>query len=147
MIHIKNPLYYRKFRHVQAYSRPIQTYSAMAYLEPSVILVYSEPCHIQNPRIFRTQDIFRTLSRNTLTYPELCVTPAIWETCHIQNFVIFRILAHLGLEAYSESYLYRYIQAYSGILNNDSYNNINFLIFTSFLWRNLNKYDKLCIFP
>ena len=86
MIHIKNPLYYRKFRHVQAYSRPIQTYSAMAYLEPCVIVVYSEPCHIQNPRIFRTQDIFRTLSRNMLTYPELR-----WQS---EKLAIFRTLSY-----------------------------------------------------
>ena len=71
MRYIQNPVYYRKFRHIQACSCPIK-----AYLEPCVTLAYLEPCHIQNPVIFRTQDIqnsvkvysgiFRTLS--TLTY-------------------------------------------------------------------------------
>ena len=47
--------------------------------------------------------------------------------CHIQNF------GHedpmLGPEAYSESCLFRHIQAYPRIFNNDIYNNINFLFF------------------
>ena len=49
MIHIQNPVYYRKFRHIHAYSRHIKT-----YLEPCVALAYSEPCQIQNPGIYRT---------------------------------------------------------------------------------------------
>ena len=49
MIHIQNPVYYRKFRHIHAYSRHIKT-----YLEPYVALAYSEPCQIQNPGIYRT---------------------------------------------------------------------------------------------
>ena len=50
---------------IQAYSRPIQTYSTIvAYLEPCVTLACSESCHIQNIGIFRIQDIFRTLSRH-----------------------------------------------------------------------------------
>ena len=81
--------------------------------------------HIQNPTIlrilayFRIQDIFRHLSR-------LC------ELCDIENFAIFKTLAYLGSEAYSESYLYRHIQAYSGKFNNDHYNNINFPFFSPF---------------
>ena len=64
------------------YSEPclllqIQTYSAiMAYLELSVTLAYSEPYHIQNPGILRTQDISRTLSRHILAYSECFVTLA-----------------------------------------------------------------------
>ena len=49
------------------------------------------------------------------------------ECCHIQN------LAHLGPKAYSESCFCRHIQAYLGIFNNDSYDNINFLFFTLIL--------------
>ena len=49
MTHIQNPAYYRKFRHIQAYSHPIQT--IVAYLEIFVTLAYSETCHIQNPGI------------------------------------------------------------------------------------------------
>ena len=110
MIHIRNPVYYHKFQvHILAYVTP----------------AYSEPCHIQNPGIFRTEDKFRTLLRHILAYSERCVTLAYWEPCHIQNFVIFKILAYVRPEAYSKSCLYRHIQAYSGIFNNDSHNNIN----------------------
>ena len=45
----------------------------VAYLEPCVALADSEPCHIQNTDIFRTQDLIRTLSRHILAYSELCV--------------------------------------------------------------------------
>ena len=60
-------------------------------------------CHIQNSAIFRSRYIFITLSRQILAYSERCVMLAYWEPCHIQNFAIARILAVLGLEAYSES--------------------------------------------
>ena len=62
---------------------------------------YSEPCHVQNPYIFRTRDIFRTLSRDILAYSKCCVTLAHWEPCHIQNFNT----VYLGT--------FRHIQAYS----------------------------------
>ena len=91
----------------------------VAYLE----LGFSEPCYIQNPGIFSTQEIFRTLSRHILANSERCVTLAF------ENPAIFRILAYLVHEAYSESCLFSYIQAYSEISSNDSYNNINFLFF------------------
>ena len=45
----------------------------VAYLELCVILAYSEPCHIQNPGIFRTHDIFRTVSKHILVYSVDCV--------------------------------------------------------------------------
>ena len=48
---------------------------------------YSEHCHIQDPYIFRTQDIFRTLPRHILAYAKYCVTLAHWEPCHIQNII------------------------------------------------------------
>ena len=118
----------------------------VAYLEPCVTLTYSEPCHIQNSSIFRTQDIFRTQSRHILAYSECYVTLACWEPCHIQNFAIFRILAHVGPKAYSESCLYKHIQAYSGIFSNDSYNNINFLFFYLFnLTYFSTKLKKTCV--
>ena len=77
----------------------------------------------------------RTLSRHILVFSERCVTFAWWEPCHIQNLAIFRILAYWGpvyIQTYSESCLNRHIQAYSGIFDNDSYNNIN-LFFTLIL--------------
>ena len=85
---------------------------AVAYLEPCVTRTYSDPCyityseslHIQSSGIFRTRNIFRTLSRYILAYSETCVMVTYWETCQIQNFAIFRILANAGPE---------HIQAYS----------------------------------
>ena len=66
MIQIQNPVYYHKFSNIQAYSHPTQT--IVAYLKPYVTLAYSEPCHIQNPSKFRTQDTIRTLSKHILAY-------------------------------------------------------------------------------
>ena len=65
---------------------------------------YSDSCHIQNPGIFRTLDIFRTLSRHILAYSEHCVTLVYWEPCHFQNFTMFRtggIFAILFIWSYS----------------------------------------------
>ena len=61
--HIQNPVYYRKFRHLG---------HIVAYLEPCVILLYSESYDIQIPDKFRTQ-----------IYSELCQR-ILW---HIQNAV------------------------------------------------------------
>ena len=99
----------------------------MAYLEPCVVFEYAEPFHIQNPGIFSIRDISKTLSRHAQAYSERCVSFKYWKSCHIQNLVIFTVLAYLVPEAYSESGLFRHIQAYSGIFINNSYNNITFL--------------------
>ena len=61
-----------------------------AYLEPYVFLTYSEPCHVQNHGIFRTQDIFISLLRYILVCSKRCVTLAYWDPCHIQNCGILR---------------------------------------------------------
>ena len=98
--------------------------SCQEYLFNILALAYSEPCHIQNPGIFRVQDI--TLWRHIPVYSRGCVTLAYWEPYHIKTFGIFRSLAYLGPDAYSESFLFRHIQPYSGTFNNNSYNNINF---------------------
>ena len=104
----------------------------VAYLEPCVTLEYSEYCHIQNPGIFSTQDIFRTLSKHILVlFRKQCNafilrTLSYSELCHIQKIGILR------LQAYSESCSFRHIQVYSGIFSNDSYN-INFLFFNLIL--------------
>ena len=45
---------------------------------------------------------------------------------------MFRILAcsaHLGRDACSDSYLFMHIQVYTGIFNNDSYNDIKTIFF------------------
>ena len=112
---------------IEIRERSIGTFShIVAYIEPCVTLEYLEHCHIENPGIFRTQHIFRPLSGDTLICSECCAPLAYWEPCYIQNFGIFRTFPYLGYEAYSETWLYRYIQAYSGIFNNHSYNNITF---------------------
>ena len=81
----------------------------VAYLEPCVTLAYLEPCHIQNPSIFKTWDAFRTSSRHIPAYSECCVTLVYWKPYHIQHFAIFhnfricrtrgifRILNHTGI--------------------------------------------------
>ena len=84
----------------------------VAYWEPCVTLAYSEPCHIQNPGIYRAQDIFSSLSRHILAYSEHCVTRILRilsysEFSHIKNFGIFRI------PGTSKSCLFRHDQAYS----------------------------------
>ena len=112
---------FREIRHIHLLFTYIHLYCGMF-----------RPCHIQNPGIFETQDIFRTLSKHILAYSERCVTLAYWEPCHIQNFDLFRILAYLEFKEYSKSCLFTYIQAYLGIFNNDSYNNLNFLFFFHF---------------
>ena len=109
MILVQNPVYYRKFRHIQAYM--LFSY-IVTYLEPCVTLAYSEPCHIQNPGIYRAQDIFSSLSRHILAYSEHCVTRILRilsysEFSHIKNFGIFRI------PGTSKSCLFRHDQAYS----------------------------------
>ena len=85
----------------------------VAYLEPCVTLAYSECCHIQNPGIFRTQNIFTTLARHILAYSECCVTLAYWEPSHVQDFATFIILAYLGPKVCLESCLFRHIQTNS----------------------------------
>ena len=105
MRHIQNPAYY----HNQTYSGTFASYSDIfshfiAYLETCVTLAYSEPYHNQNPGIFRTRDIFRTLSRHNLAYLELLCNARILRTVPFQNFAIFRILAYLGAKTYSEPY-------------------------------------------
>ena len=64
---------------------------SVGYLELCVILVYSEPCHIQNPGIFRTWDIFRTPSGHILAYSE-----HFEHYSHVENPVIFRTLPYSG---------------------------------------------------
>ena len=142
-------------RHIQTYCGIFRTlcyscvFRTLPYVEPKI---YPELCqgmfwniHVQFSHIqlyfgiFRTvcnSCIFRILAylepeiRHILAYSERCVSLAYWETCQIQNFAIYRILVYLGPEEYSESCLFRHIQAYSGIFDNECYNKINFLFFS-----------------
>ena len=100
-------------------------------------MAYTEPCHKQNPGIFRTRDIFK--KNSVIAYSGIlrACSARILRTlywgllylglCHIQNFGLFRTLA------YSESCLFRHIQAYSDIFNNNSYSNTNVLFVTLIL--------------
>ena len=78
---------YQKYSGIfTSYSDDIFSHIA-AYLEPCLTLAYSDPSHIQNPSIFRTQDIFRALSRHILA--ERCVTLTFWEIQYM--IVIIRL--------------------------------------------------------
>ena len=87
------------FTHIPTYSdisRHNQTYSGIiqAYFEPCVTPAYSEPWYIQNPGIFKTRDIFRTL-----------VYPKLWHIGNqrlIQNPGLFKTLGYSEPVAYSE---------------------------------------------
>ena len=81
-------LYIHTFRHIHVIFRHFQSYCGIFRTLCNSCI--SRPCHIQNPGTFRTQDIFRTLSRHVLVYWERYVTLAYWEPFHIQNFGIFR---------------------------------------------------------
>ena len=90
----------------------------MAYLELCVTLAYSEPCHIQNPGIFRTQYIFRTLLRHILGYSErcltlaYCVTPVIFRTMpYSEVWHIYDPPMHIQNPVYLGTF--RHIRAYS----------------------------------
>ena len=103
------------FRHIHILFRHIQPYCYIyRTLCNSCIFrtwPYPESWHIQNPRYI--QNSIKAYSG--IYIQTLC------------NARILRTLPYLGPEAYSESSLFRHIQAYSGIFNNDTYNNINFL--------------------
>ena len=74
------------FRQNQEYPGIIQTYSGIfkTLCNPGIF----KPWHIQNPDIFRTRSIFRTLAYSQPWY--------------IQNHRIFRTLAYSKSEAHSE---------------------------------------------
>ena len=125
--HLQDPVYYRKLRHSGIFTPYSDIYSVFRTLCNSCIfrsLPYSEYWHIE-PKIY-------SKSRHLLAYV-CCLLLAYWKPCHILNFCLFRIMAYLGSEAYSEACLFRYIQVYLGIFNSDSYDKTNFLFFTLFL--------------
>ena len=130
MIHIQNLVYYRKFRHIQAYSCSIQTYSVIFWHIQNLLQLL----HIHNPSIFRILTYIEPKIPAKI-HSELCqgMHSGIFRMLHIAPilrtlpyFNMFRVLAYLGPEEYSESSLYRHTQTYSDIFNNNSYNNINF---------------------
>ena len=95
-MHIQNPVYYRKFRHIQAYLRPVQRYSGKLWhiYNPLQLL------HIQNPAIFRMQaylepKIYANFCQGIFWHIQnarILRTLPYSELGHIQDRVIFRIL-------------------------------------------------------
>ena len=100
--------------------------------------------HIQNPAIFRI--LARYIHSSVKAYAGIFRTlynARIWEPCHVKDFATFRISVYLRQEVYSGSCLFTHIQAYSGILNSDSYNNVLFFFtffFSLFFQRNLKRH-------
>ena len=100
IIHIQNPVYYCKFRDILLYARRIPTYSVILWYilwYTLCTLALSEPCHVHNPVIFRTQDIFKTLSyqgifrhlgilRHILAYPIMIVIIALTSNLILHTF-------------------------------------------------------------
>ena len=99
-----------------------------------------------NSWIFRALSYWESWYTYLKAYSERSVTLGYWDLCHIQNFVIFRILACLGPEAYSESCLYRHIEAYSSIFDNDNYNNVNFFFHFNLTYSSMKLKKKTCLF-
>ena len=118
-------------RHIQPHCDIIRTLCNTCMF---TALLYSEYWHIQNPRYIQNSvkvfsGIFRTLCNawilRNLQYSELC---------HVHNFGIFRTQGTFRI---------LFICAYSGIFNNNSSNDINFLFFTLifyFFKRNLKRH-------
>ena len=87
---------YRTLSQIQTYSGVFTSYldilsHVVTYLETCLTLTYLEPCHFQNPSMFRIRDIFRTLPYfgifGTLCNARMLRTLPYLELCHIQNFV------------------------------------------------------------
>ena len=77
----------------------------MAFLEPCVTPAYSEPCHTQNPGIFRTRDILCISQNSVKAYSDIFRTlwnARILRTLPYLELSIFRILPYFGSEVYSE---------------------------------------------
>ena len=92
------------FRHIELYFGIFRSLSN-SYIFRT--LPYSKSWNIWNVRY--NQNPFTTCFG---IFRKLC-NPRILRSHHLQNFAIFRILACLGLQTYSESCLYRHIQSYS----------------------------------
>ena len=62
---------YRKFKHIHVLFRHIHSCCGLFRIMCNSCK-HSEPCHIQNPGIFRTQDIFRTLKAYSDIFRTMC---------------------------------------------------------------------------
>ena len=111
VLDIKNPVYYRKFKHLDIFTSYAHIFShIVAYLEPCVTLASSAIFRILaylKPKIYLElcPGIFWHI--RTLCNARIFRTLPYLEFCHL-----FIIWAYLGPEAYSESCLFRQFQAY-----------------------------------
>ena len=121
---LRTSVYYRKFRYIQRYSCPVQIHSAMLWTRCNACIFRTLP-HSEFD-IFRIEDVVKTMSRHILL-----IQNAV-NNLHNENPTIFRSLAHLGPYMYSEFCLFKHIEAYSDIFNNNSYNNVK-IFFTLIL--------------
>ena len=92
------------FRHIQELFSHIQElfWHTQAYSEPFVILEYSETWYIQNPCIFRTGGIHRTLVYSVPEpYSEPCSFLRIWlhllKKCLMENFIFCTVKNNITL--------------------------------------------------
>ena len=88
---------------------------------------YSEHWHIRNPvyycklRHIQVFTLYSDIFRVIMAYSERCVTLAYSKPCHIQSNI-----QNFGMFRAQGIFRALFIWTYSGIFNNDSYNNINF---------------------
>ena len=65
-----------------------------AYLAPYVTLIYSQPCHIPSPGIFRTWSIFKTLQKFHQAYSVLSIVRIAYSGIIKSYSAIFRSLCN-----------------------------------------------------
>ena len=82
------------------------------YSEFCITMMYSQPQYIQNPGIFRTRGIFRTLSNicDGAFYPEPCVNLAYLNIQYIENPGTFRTRGTLRTLSSISSMIDRFVQ-------------------------------------
>ena len=105
--HIEKPVNYRKFRHIQVYSRHIQIYSTMLSHILNLVsyifrtLSYSEFWHIKNPRYIQNSvkaysgifwTLYNTRKLRALPCSEFWL---IYDLSHIYNSVYLGIFRHI----------------------------------------------------
>ena len=79
MIYIQNSTYYCKFRHIQGYSCPTQTYSEFLYIQNPVI--FRIQAHLE-PEMYAESWAIRTLGcSEPEVYSESCQTSTIGGLC------------------------------------------------------------------
>ena len=91
---IQNPVYYCKFSHTHILFRHFQPYCGICWTLCSSCICRTLP-YSGFWYIYRTRDIFQTLSRHIVIFTTLCNARILRtlpypELCHIQSFGLFR---------------------------------------------------------